>query len=209
MSKYLKSKINEIEEKFIIIPYNNTSFGLCDDLVNDKIALDICKNLIDEDFIEETLTNENMNGFVLIHNNEYYGFVIFEEFSDCIEIVLIGSIRDEKTKGLPLGQYMTYLVQEEAKNKNIDLLYVNAIPQSLSFYLNNGWCFVNPEDEEHYFVFDNMFEPKDTYELQKLVFDDNLDEIYDVVIPIKEKKLVEKSTFSTFFNRQSFFNFLK
>jgi len=180
----LQKKFRKIEktENLIIFNYLTDSQFIYDDLVTEGTAHKICRENIEQKFIEDIFAEIDMEGYIMMIDNVYIGFVLFKYYGDGIEIKLLGSRKCYLTSGLPIGQYLIHLVEEDAIKKGLNLLYADSIPGALDFYLNTGWEFCNPEDEEIYLLEyceekdDNYCEVenedkenRDTFEIQKTI----------------------------------------
>lgn len=193
MSNYLIERLPIIEEMFILLEYNISNDFMYNDLVKNKIGIELCQGKIDEAYILEKLEDLDIDGYILMYNNKYYGIMLYYIYDNSIELKLIGVKRDEYTIGLPLGQYMLYILEKKAKDMNIYNLKAESLKNIVDFYIDNGWVFINQEDEEEYYLQEYNDKEKDDNSMDIDVDENKIEEeelnIYEI-----EKKLKKENS---------------
>lgn len=126
------------------IKYDKSKKDICDDLLKDKTAVNICRELIHISAIEDIITNDEINGYVVKMNEEYVGFIFFKQIYDSFYLNLIAT----KAKlGFPLGRILMSKLEEDCKKENGLNIQANAIPEALNFYKKLDYD-VKYQDEE-------------------------------------------------------------
>ena len=132
------SKIIELEE-YEADAEDDYGLELYDELVEQGKAFDMCRGKISKRYIYTTFNNTNADGFIASIKGEIVGFIIYYKKKDHLYLDLVCSGKNEKTKGIPLGQVMIIKMEEYAKKKKISTIKADAVKPALSFYKSIGW----------------------------------------------------------------------
>ena len=132
------SKIVELEE-YEGDAEDDYGLELYDELVEQGKGYDICRKKIGKRYIYSTFNNKNADGFIASIKGEIVGFIIYYKRKDHLYLDLVCTGKNEKTKGIPLGQILIMKMEEYARNQRIKKLKADAVPTAIMFYLRNGW----------------------------------------------------------------------
>jgi hypothetical protein len=145
------SSLSSAKRNLIFDEYNSKARrNIMRDLLSDNTAFDICNKEIGEGFIEGTLDNEDIEGFVISFKGTYIGFVFYEmktvklkvKTSKEVKIELI-CVKKPKgvLKGFPLGQIIMEVVFDLARSKKAHKVALESVQtlNTLSFYRKLGF----------------------------------------------------------------------
>lgn len=79
------------------------------------------ENLWNEDNFFENLKQENCNGLVLTSLDQIYGFIIYEKFTDHIEVLNLGVLESERRQGI--GSLLLEKVKTKLHGPRRTMLY--------------------------------------------------------------------------------------
>ena len=113
-------KLNDIDKKLIIDSSNTW-----------------CKNLIDEEFIENNIIKSTNYVLCAYYNDKLCGYLIYEiEKNILVYIHLICTVNN---KNIRVGTALFDYLEKIAVNNNINMLELNAFSESVDFYLKKGF----------------------------------------------------------------------
>ena len=123
---------------------------LYDELVEQGKAYDICRQKIGKRYIYDTFNNRNADGFMASIKGEIVGFIIYYKRKDHLYLDLVCTAKNEKTKGIPLGQILIAKMEDYAKKSKIPTIKAHAVTPALPFYKSTGWKVTGAEkDDKH------------------------------------------------------------
>jgi hypothetical protein len=135
--------IEKIEDIIELHPYtfdeDEVNKAIFEDLIDNEEAENLCQGKIDIDYISDVMNEEDIKGYILIANNVYVGMMFYKIYDDMIELKVIGTNKNEETKGLPLGKYLLYILENEAFEYGINVLFAESLPCAFEWYIKNGW----------------------------------------------------------------------
>ena len=143
-------KYTQFLKKCNFIDYDSSKKEICEALLKDKTASNICRDLIHDSCIEHILKSEEIKGYIAIVGGEYSGFVFFKHLFDTYYLSLIAT----KTKlGFPLGQMLLTKMEDDAKKNKAFNIQADAIPEAVHFYekMNYEVKYMN-EDSGEFFI---------------------------------------------------------
>ena len=124
-----------------------------EDLVNDEIAFDLCREVIGEKYIEDIFEDEDTVGYVAKIKGKYAGFILFKRKDDCLYLSLVATTKNKKIKSnIPLGQILIHLMERVAIKLGIDTIIADAVVEALKFYKRNGWSVVNVNEKQKMYL---------------------------------------------------------
>lgn len=137
------------------LKYDNSKKTICTDLLKNNTAVNICRKIIHISAIEDIITNEEINGYVVKRKDEYIGFIFFKCIYDSYYLNLVAT----KSKlGFPLGQILMNKMEEECKKTNGYNIQANAIPEALAFYKKLNYDVkYKDEDTGEYLIQKNFY----------------------------------------------------
>lgn len=122
--KYDKNKKSQIEK----------------DLIKTNKAFNMCREVIDEDYIEDAFNRKDIEGFIAKRNGKYVGFIMFYKVKDKKEgDYLYLDVICSKGGKKGLGQQLIKKMEKYAKDNKINILRADAVEGAMSFYRKNGW----------------------------------------------------------------------
>jgi len=124
------NKYNDFLDKIKFINYNNKCEDIKKELLENKLASKICRDLVSIDAIEDILECDDIEGFIAYINNKIVGFVFFKHNYDVLYLSLIATL---PKLGLPLGQILLTKMEEEVKEDTY-LIQLTAIEEAKDFY---------------------------------------------------------------------------
>jgi len=125
------NKYTQFLNKCELIDYNSSKKDICEELLKDKVAKKICRDLIHDDCIEDILKSNEIKGYIAIANGEYIGFIFFKINYDTYYLSLIAT---KPKLGFPLGQILLTKMEEEGRINKAYNLQADAIPEAIHFY---------------------------------------------------------------------------
>jgi len=142
-----------IESKVQVLKYcydkDNNSTEIYEAIIEKNIGTKLCREAISEDYIIDAMDDEFTKGFVLKSGNDYVGMILYTIFDDdTCELKIIGTNKNEETKGLPIGQYLLYLMEEDLLSNGVLTIFAHSLILALDFYYDNGWEDDDEEDQD-------------------------------------------------------------
>eukprot|EP01084_Bolivina_argentea_P243132 407652_1 len=128
---------------------NQENKKLRDDLLHNNLAIEISRNMIREDYVEDTVTNEDIIGFIAKINGVYAGYVLYKHIFDTFYLSLIAT---KPKLGIPLGQILMQKLETEARKNKILKLQADAGKNAVEFYTMLGWNVVYFNEQSNEFA---------------------------------------------------------
>lgn len=137
------------------------------DLIENNEANKLCRNEIDEDYIQETFLDENIMGYIAKINDDYVGFILFKKLNKNHNKLYLSLVATKPKTGMPLGQILIAIMEKVAKEINIHTIIADSIEGALNFYMKNNWEVFQKDEEANTYLIEKQIREKDFYEIQE------------------------------------------
>ena len=154
-------EFQEYIDKIIFLDYDIEQNDIYDVLIyDDFVVTDICRNLIDKEYILDLLNEVETIGKVATINGHYVGLVLYKQEEDYLYLSLIGTVKNFRTKGIPLGKILIRLLEQYATTETINIIKGDSIPEALDFYKKNDWEILSEDKEINTFLIQKTINKK-------------------------------------------------
>ena len=119
------------------------------DLVEEKKAYELCREVVNEEYITEIFTDVEIMGYVAKLNGEYVGFILFKKAVSRENELYLSLVGTKPKIGMPLGQILISIMEEVANESDMHTIIADSVEGAIEFYKKNGWDVLEKDNEDN------------------------------------------------------------
>ena len=133
--------------KLTFLKYSHLNEKLYYDMVIMGIAEKLCRDKIRYSYIKECFCDINNIGFIVKLEDEYVGFILFNEYNKKYDDIYLSLIATKENLNMNIGKKLLHMYEEYAYKNKIKYLVADAVNSSIGFYKKYNWKIIEKYDE--------------------------------------------------------------
>ena len=165
---------------------NKIHAQILEDMVDNKKGMELCRNVIDEGYIQEVFLDEKIMGYVAKIDGEYAGFILFKKQDEEYNELYLSLVATKPKLGIPLGKILISVMEETAKQANIHTIVADSVAGAIDFYMKNDWEVLDKDEEEDTYLIEKQIREKTAEEIKQDEDNEVVEELSDYELDFGE-----------------------
>ena len=136
-------------------------------IVNDTKGVEICRNLIAVEYIQDVFLDEDIMGYIAKVDGEYAGFIMFKQPDKDINELYLSLVATKPKLGFPLGKMLISIMEQTAKESNIHTILADSVEGAIEFYMKNDWEVLDKDEDDETYLIEKQIREKTPQEIEQ------------------------------------------